>query len=58
MVSEKKKSIGANDPGGVANLDPKGMISRIYVGFHLTLLHTKYSGFRSCDLREEILFIL
>ena len=27
---------------GVANLDPRGMVGRIYVGDHLTLLHTKY----------------
>ena len=26
------KSIGANDPRGVASLDPRGMIGRIYVG--------------------------
>ena len=47
MVSEKKtfkvsplKSMGANDPRRVANLDPRGMVGRIYVGDHLTLLHT------------------
>ena len=42
MVSEKKmflrfsycKYIGANDPRGVANLGPRGMIGRIYVGYH------------------------
>ena len=42
MVSERKificssyfKSVGANDPRGVATLDPKGMIGRIYVGYH------------------------
>ena len=42
MVSDKKmcisssycKSMGANDPRGVANLDPRGMIGRIYVGYH------------------------
>ena len=28
-------------PRGVANLDPRGMIGRIYVEYHLTLLHTK-----------------
>ena len=28
------KSMGANDPQGVANLDPKGMIGRIFVGYH------------------------
>ena len=44
MVSEKKiffyvfsyyKSMEANDPRGVANLDPRGMIGRIYVEYHL-----------------------
>ena len=44
MVSEKKiflrfpyyKSMEANDPPpqGVANLDPRGMIGRIYEGYH------------------------
>ena len=61
MVSEKKiflrfsycKSMGANDPQGVANLDPRGMIGRIYVEYHLTLLHTKYTSFRPCGFREE-----
>ena len=62
MVSEKKiflrffsyyKSMEANDPRGVANLDPRGMIGRIYVEYHLTLLHTKYTIFRPCGFREE-----
>ena len=30
-----------DDPRGVANLDPRGMTGRIYVEYHLTLLHTK-----------------
>ena len=42
MVSEKKifyvfsyyKSMEPNDPWGVANLDPRGMIVRIYEGYH------------------------
>ena len=34
------KSMGANDPQSMANLDPKGMVGRIYVGDHLTSLHT------------------
>ena len=42
MVSEKKiflrfshyKSMGANEPRGMANLDPRGFIGRIYVGDH------------------------
>ena len=28
------KSMGANDPQGVASLDPRGLIGRIYVGEH------------------------
>ena len=28
------KSMGDDDPWGVANLDPRGMIGRIYVGYH------------------------
>ena len=46
----------SNDPSGVANLDPRGMIGRIYEGYHLTLLHTKYLGFRPCGFREEDFF--
>ena len=50
MVLEKEiflsfshfKPRGANEPWGVANLDPRGMVGRIYVCDHLTLLHTKY----------------
>ena len=34
------KSMGANDPQGVANLDRRGMAGRNYVGDHLTSLHT------------------
>ena len=47
MLSEKKiflsfshyKSMAANDPWGTANLDPRGMVGRIYVD-HQTSLHT------------------
>ena len=46
MVSEKiffhYKSMGANNPRGVASLDPRGLTGRIYVGDHQTLLYTKY----------------
>ena len=28
------KSMGANDPRGVASLDPRGLIGRIHVGDH------------------------
>ena len=48
MVSRKKafvcfphyKYMGANDPQGGAIFDPRGMIGRIYVEHHTTLLHT------------------
>ena len=47
MVSEKsifkfspKRSMGAITPQGVTSYDHKGLIGRIYVGHHLTLLHT------------------
>ena len=33
------KSKGGNEPRGVANLDPRGFVGRIYEGNHLTLLH-------------------
>ena len=38
----------------MANIDPRGMIGMIYVEYHLTLLHTKYTSFRPCGFREEI----
>ena len=28
------KTMGVNDPRSVVNLDPRGMIGRIYVGYH------------------------
>ena len=36
------KFIEANDPLDVANLGPRGMVSRIYIGHHQTLLYTEY----------------
>ena len=46
--------MGANEPRAMASLDTRGMVGRIYVGDHLTLLHTKYLssghyGFRKDD---------
>ena len=38
------KSVGANDYRGMASLDHRGMVGRIYVGNHLTLLQTVISG--------------
>ena len=38
---------------GVANLDPRDIIDRIYVGDHQTLLHTKYVTSGLHGFREE-----
>ena len=60
MVGEKKifevfpfMSTGANEPWGIANLNPRGMFSRIYVGDHLTLLQTEYLCSEPYGFREE-----
>ena len=61
MVSVKKiflsfshyKSMGANDPRGMASLDPRGLIGRIYVVDHYTLLYTKYISSGPHGFREE-----
>ena len=37
----------------MANLDPKDLIGRIYVGDHYTLLHTKYISSEPHGFREE-----
>ena len=50
VVSEKNivlclshcKFMGANDPQGGATFESRGMIGRIYVKLHITMLHTKY----------------
>ena len=47
------KSMGANDTRGVASLDPRGLIGRIYVGDYYILLHTKYISSGPHDFREE-----
>ena len=47
------KSVGVNDPRGMANFDPRGTVGRIYVGDHKTLLHTKYIGCGPHDFRED-----
>ena len=44
----------ANEPRGVANSDPRGMVGRIYVGDSLTLLHTKYLSPGPHGSREEV----
>ena len=50
--------MGANDPRGMASLDPRGLIGRIYVGDHLTLLHIKYIRCGPHGFREEDFFKL
>ena len=45
--------MGANDPRGVASLGPRGLIGRIYVGDHLTLIHNKYVSCGPHGFREE-----
>ena len=65
VVLEKKiflrfshcKSMGANDPQGGAIFDPRGMIGRIYIEDHYTLLHTKYESFGPCGFGEEDFFM-
>ena len=48
-------TMGDDDLRGEANLDPRGIIGRIYVQYHLKLLQTKYTytSFRPCGFREE-----
>ena len=38
---------------GMASLDPRGLIGRIYVGDHKTLLYTKYISSGPHGFREE-----
>ena len=49
--------MGANVPPttplGMASLDPRGLIGRIYVGDHYTLVHTKYISSGPHGFREE-----
>ena len=47
------KALGDNDPRCVASLGPRGLIGRIYVGDHLTLLHTYYISSGPHGFREE-----
>ena len=43
-------------PGGMASLDPSGMVGRIYKGDHLTLLNTKYLSSGPHGFRENLSF--
>ena len=65
LVSETKtffyfsycNSMGANDPRGVANLEPRGIIGRIYKGDYQTLLHTKYKSSGPHGFKQEGFFL-
>ena len=48
--------MGANDHRAMATLDPMGMAGSIYVGDHLTLLHTKYRSCGPQGFRKEDFF--
>ena len=48
--------MGDNDPRGVASLDPRGLMGRIYVGDHQTLLYTKYISSGPHGFRQEDFF--
>ena len=45
--------MGANEPRFMTSLDPRGMVGRIYVGDHLTLLHAKSFSSESDGFRRE-----
>ena len=49
--------MGANDPRGGAIFDPRGIIGRIYIEDHYTLLHTKYESFGLCGFGEDDFFM-
>ena len=51
-------SMRANDPQGGAISDPGGMLGRIYVKLHITMLYTKYRSFGCCGFREKIYFFM
>ena len=49
------KSMAANDPRGVVNVDPRDMIARIYTGDHYIMLHTKYISCGPHSFRRRFL---
>ena len=65
VVSEKKiflcfshcKPMGANDSWGGAIFDPRGMVGRIYIEDHYTLLRIKYESSGPCGFGEEDFFM-
>ena len=43
----------SNEPRDLTNLDPRGMVGRIYIGDHLTLLHAKNLSSGPHSFRED-----
>ena len=50
--------MGANDPRGGAIFDPRGIIGRIHIEDHYTLLHTKYESFGPCGFGEDFFSLM
>ena len=50
------KSKETIEPWGGAISDPRGMLIRIYVKLHITMLHTKHRSFGFCGFREGSCF--
>ena len=46
-------ALNIHTPWGVASLEPRGLIGRIYVGDHYTLLHIQYISCGPHGFREE-----
>ena len=46
-------SMGVYGPQGMTNLNARGMVCRIYIGDHSTLLHTKHISCGPHGFRED-----
>ena len=58
VVSEKMFLSFSHDvPGGLAFMNPRGTVGKIYKDHHYSLLHIKYESSGPCGFREEDLFI-
>ena len=57
MVLEKKIFLfffsNCKSKGAIS--DPRGMLGRMYVKLHITMLHTKYRSFGCCGFREDFI---
>ena len=50
--------MGANNPVCVASLDPRGMILRIYVGYHQIWLHTNIQALGLVVSEKNIFYVV